>query len=122
MEADNKGWDLEVTRGAVKLLVEVKGCSGDSRQVELTPNEYAAMGHRRYREIYRLAVVTRALEEEQRPPVYGSIQRKRRYVARSGWPARACEGIDGSKDRSRRSRIALQDPDRSTASRFDRVA
>ena len=66
VEADNKGWDLEVTRGAVKLLVEVKGCSGDSRQVELTPNEYAAMGHRRYREIYRLAVVTRALEEQQR--------------------------------------------------------
>ena len=66
VEADNKGWDLEVTRGAVRLLVEVKGCSGDSRQVELTPNEYAAMSHPRYREMYRLAVVTRALEEQQR--------------------------------------------------------
>ena len=31
VEADNKGWDLEVTKGAVNLLVEVKGCSGDSR-------------------------------------------------------------------------------------------
>ena len=66
VEADNKGWDLEVTRGAVKLLVEVKGCSGNSQQVQLTPNEYAAMGHRRYRERYRLAVVTRALEKRQR--------------------------------------------------------
>ena len=66
VEADNRGWDLEVTRGAVRLVVEVKGCSGDSRQVELTPNEYAAMGHPRIREMYRLAVVTRALEEEQR--------------------------------------------------------
>ena len=66
VEKDNKGWDLEVTRGAVKLLVEVKGCSGDCRQVELTPNEYAAMGRRRHREIYRLAVVTRALEDQRR--------------------------------------------------------
>ena len=65
VEADNKGWDLEVTRGAVRLLVEVKGCSGDSRQVELTPNEYSAMGHARHREMYRLAIVTRALEGEQ---------------------------------------------------------
>ena len=45
---------------------QVKGCSGHSSQVELTPNEYAAMGHRRYREIYRVAVVTRALEEQHR--------------------------------------------------------
>ena len=63
VEPDNKGWDLEFTRGAVNLLVEVKGCSGDARQVELTPNEYAAMLNRHLRDVYRLAVVTRALDK-----------------------------------------------------------
>ena len=60
VELENKGWDLEFTRGARKLLVEVKGCSGDPGQVELTPNEYKAMWD--YRDVYRLAIVTRALE------------------------------------------------------------
>ena len=36
VESENKGWDLEFTRGAVKLLVEVKGVSGDYCQAELT--------------------------------------------------------------------------------------
>ena len=63
VESDNKGWDLEFTRGAVNLLVEVKGCSGDAGQVELTPNEYAAMRNRHLRDVYRLAVVTRALDK-----------------------------------------------------------
>ena len=62
VERENKGWDLEFTRGARKLLVEVKGCSGDLGHVELTPNEYRAMRDRRCRHAYRLAIVTRALE------------------------------------------------------------
>ena len=66
VEKDNKGWDLEVRRGVVELLVEVKGCSGASGQVELTPNEYSAMTNRRYREKYRLAIVTRALDDQHR--------------------------------------------------------
>ena len=61
VESDNKGWDLEFTRGARTLLVEVKGRSGDIAQVELTPNEYAAMCSRHHRDMYRLAIVTRAL-------------------------------------------------------------
>ena len=60
VERDNKGWDLEVTRGAVHLFVEVKGCSGDATRVELTPNEYKAMRNQRSK--YRLAIVTKALE------------------------------------------------------------
>ena len=63
VESENKGWDLEFTRGARKLLVEVKGCSGDAGQVELTPNEYKAMWD--CRDVYRLAIVTRALEAPQ---------------------------------------------------------
>ncbi len=47
VEKDNKGWDLEARRGVVELLIEVKGCSGATGQVELTPNEYSAMTDRR---------------------------------------------------------------------------
>ena len=61
VERENKGWDLEFTRGARTLLVEVKGCSGAAGTVELTPNEYAAMCKHRYE--YKLAIVTRALED-----------------------------------------------------------
>ncbi|MYB36304.1 MAG: DUF3883 domain-containing protein [Gammaproteobacteria bacterium] len=57
VEQDNVGWDLVCVREGLELLVEVKGCSGDA-QVELTPNEYAAMTSRRHRDRYRLAVVS----------------------------------------------------------------
>ena len=46
-----------------RRLVEVKGCSGGAGQVELTPNEYAAMC--RCRNVYRLAIVKRALDYPQ---------------------------------------------------------
>ena len=62
VEHDNVGWDLVCVRGGLELLVEVKGCSGDA-QVELTPNEYAAMRSRRYRGRYRLAIVSAALDD-----------------------------------------------------------
>ena len=66
VEADNRGWDLEVTEGETKLLVEVKGRSGEVGQVELTPNEYSAMTNPDYRESYRLAIVTHALDDQRR--------------------------------------------------------
>ncbi len=59
VEAENKGWDLEVTRGDLELLVEVKGCSGPNAIVELTPNEYEAM--RNHESTFRLAIVADAL-------------------------------------------------------------
>ena len=65
VERENRGWDLQFTCDDVRLLVEVKGCSGDAGQVELTPNEYKAMRHRRNRNVYRLAIVTRALDDPQ---------------------------------------------------------
>ena len=61
VETENKGWDLEFRRGCVRLLVEVKGCSGKSAKVELTPNEYGAMCRRKDK--FRLAIVTSALVE-----------------------------------------------------------
>lgn len=59
VEKQNLGWDLDAVRGAVKLLIEVKGCSGALPAIELTANEYDQM--HRNRDIYRLAIVTRAL-------------------------------------------------------------
>ena len=61
-EKDNVGWDLEFRRGKVLLRVEVKGCSGMEPTVELTPNEYQQM--KRNLDSYRLAIVTRALEDK----------------------------------------------------------
>lgn len=60
VERDNVGWDLEVSRGTVTLLVEVKGCSGGDVVVEVTPNEFAQMN--RHCAVYRQAIVTNALE------------------------------------------------------------
>lgn len=59
VEADNAGWDLNATLGRYKLRVEVKGLSGSNLVVELTRNEYQAM--QKFRDIYRVAVVTNAL-------------------------------------------------------------
>lgn len=60
VEKDNRGWDLEAKSGRTLLQIEVKGLSGDSIAVELTPNEYNAFSEKSDR--YRLSVVTNALE------------------------------------------------------------
>ena len=60
VEQDNVGWDLVCVKEGLELLVEVKGCSGEA-QVELTPNEYAAMKRAAYRDRYRLAIVSTVL-------------------------------------------------------------
>ena len=62
VEQDNVGWDLVCAKEALKLFVEVKGCSGDA-QVELTPNEYRAMNQLGIRHRYRLAIVSTALRD-----------------------------------------------------------
>jgi hypothetical protein len=53
------GSRLEAVRGNIKLLLEVKGLSGSDICVELTPNEFKKMN--KYRDTYRLCVVTNAL-------------------------------------------------------------
>ncbi len=61
VEKDNVGWDLEVVKGDVTLLVEVKGHKGNVIQFELTPNEYFQM--QIHQEDYRVCVVRNALDE-----------------------------------------------------------
>jgi hypothetical protein len=61
VEADNIGWDLNAVLGPRHLRLEVKGLSGPQLVIDLTPNEYGAM--QRYRDSYRLCVVTNALTE-----------------------------------------------------------
>lgn len=63
VERDNVGWDLEATSGKTMLRVEVKGLSGPTFSVELTPNEYHAFSEQS--EDYRLAVVTEALDKPE---------------------------------------------------------
>ena len=59
VEKDNVGWDLEASLGKNKLRIEVKGLSGKSPNVELSPNEYRAWSDSK--QGYRLAIVTEAL-------------------------------------------------------------
>lgn len=61
VEKDNRGWDLEAISGKKKLLIEVKGLSGEELSVELTPNEYAALSDSDKKDSYRLCVVSTAL-------------------------------------------------------------
>jgi hypothetical protein len=61
VEHDNVGWDLNAVLGKRDLKLEVKGLSGSQIVVELTPNEYTAMG--KNQESYRVCVVTNALTE-----------------------------------------------------------
>lgn len=65
VEEDNKGWDLEATKGRKTLLLEVKGRSAQDIYFELTPNEYAKLI--KHSDSYRVCVVCDALEA---PTVY----------------------------------------------------
>lgn len=63
VESLARGWDLECARGDEALYIEVKGCSGNEVQAELTPNEWAKMTDRGSRQDYVLYVVTDCLSE-----------------------------------------------------------
>jgi len=56
-----KGWDIEATAGGATIYVEVKGLSGDTVNVELTPNEYDKMHKEQHR--YYVFIVTKALSK-----------------------------------------------------------
>lgn len=52
-QSESVGWDLEARKGDEHLLLEVKGLSGASVNVELTPNEYSNMqSHRANYAVY----------------------------------------------------------------------
>jgi len=59
-QSENVGWDLEAVKGSEVILLEVKGLSGSSMNVELTPNEYFHMKSRRQN--YAVCIVVNALE------------------------------------------------------------
>ncbi len=67
VESENLGWDLEFTKGNVKLFVEVKGLSQSYISVLLSINEYEKM--RDNRDSYRLAVVTNCLDPNREPTI-----------------------------------------------------
>ena len=83
VERDNVGFDLVCGKEALELLVEVKGCSGYA-DVELTPNEYAAMNQHRNRDRYRLAIVYAAVDDPD--PVGPQVKHQRRHLARPTRP------------------------------------
>ncbi|MBK7403090.1 MAG: DUF3883 domain-containing protein [Phycisphaerales bacterium] len=61
---ENLGWDITATQRDTTLRVEVKGLSGGTACVELTPNEYRAM--LRHRREYCLCIVSNALDKDGR--------------------------------------------------------
>lgn len=78
-----KGWDVEARDHLGELMIEVKGLSGQTVSVELTPNEYEKMNALRDR--YVLFVVTRALTQNPLARVF-------RYHASTGrWRTAAGE-------------------------------
>jgi uncharacterized protein DUF3883 len=83
---DNVGWDLEATRDERKRLLEVKGLSGNTICVELTPNEYAQM--QANHADYRLCVVTNALEAAPVLSVFAH------FTNTGHWEDENCRGRD----------------------------
>lgn len=58
-EKDNLGWDLEASNINETLLLEVKGLSGNTCSIDLTPNEYKNSIDKK--EHYKVCIVTNSL-------------------------------------------------------------
>lgn len=80
VEDDNKGWDLECTRGEERRLIEVKGRGRDHSWAELTPNEWSKMKDPEHRAIYDLYVVTACLSDNPVASIF-------RHDGKAGWVA-----------------------------------
>ena len=78
VEADNTGWDLEATSGKTKIRIEVKGLSGNGRQVELSPNEFNAFST--LANDYRLAIISEALSSKSRLAIVRFSSEFQRFV------------------------------------------
>ncbi len=76
VEKDNCGWDLEATKEGITLKIEVKGLSGSTPSIELTPNEYKCFSGNG--EDYRLSIVTNALND---PTLYICSYKSNKWVA-----------------------------------------
>ena len=69
VEAEAKGWDLEVFVGSEPLLVEVKGLLNSGLICELTPNEYEQMMLGKNRRRYIVYVVNNAIAVSPAVPI-----------------------------------------------------
>lgn len=65
VSAQNRGWDIEATRGSSFLRIEVKGFSGSNIAFDLTPREYEQLLANV--DSYRVCVVPDALENKPIP-------------------------------------------------------
>lgn len=59
---DNKGWDLEASKGNITLQLEVKGTQGGFNGVEVTANEYKNI--KKKSKSFRLCVVSNAIDKK----------------------------------------------------------
>lgn len=64
VEDENKGWDLEATKGKAFFRIEVKGLVGSQISVHISKNEYAKMKASDNAD-YRLCVVTNTLKSPE---------------------------------------------------------
>ena len=80
VEAENLGWDLNVTFGGRLLIVEVKGRGGEG-SVELTANEFRAMNDDKLRMSYRLAIVFEALSKSPRLTIFEYAPGRKEWVS-----------------------------------------
>jgi hypothetical protein len=60
----NYGWDMEARKGKEKLLLEVKGLSGNELTVELSANEYAKS--KKHKKDFRICIVNNALDKNKK--------------------------------------------------------
>lgn len=71
VEKDGVGWDLEAARPDEEVLrIEVKGLSGNSLVVELTPNEYTQMISAQHRANYVVYVLLDALGRNAKAEIF----------------------------------------------------
>lgn len=64
VDGENKGWDLEATKGKSFLRIEVKGLAGSRISVHISKNEYSKMRSPGNVD-YRLCVVTNSLKSPE---------------------------------------------------------
>lgn len=60
---ENKGWDMEISKGKRLFQVEIKGTQYDFKTVELTPNEFTMMN--KLKSTYRVCIVSHALDAQK---------------------------------------------------------
>jgi hypothetical protein len=75
---------LEASTAGETLLVEVKGLSGSSINVELTPNELKKMTDTKHRPHYVVYIVTGCLTKEAVARSFRYIDATRRWEAEDG--------------------------------------